>query len=147
MQPEVLLERAAAAHRPLCEQKGIHLEVQTQSNLPAVNVDPERMAQVLGNLFSNALRYTPADGQILLEAKATPLAVELHVQDNGSGIPIEDQPYVFERSFRADKARSHNSETGLGLAIAKSLVEAQGGSIRLESAPDPGAHFVISFPR
>jgi signal transduction histidine kinase len=146
MQPAVLLERAAAAHRPLCEQKGIHLELKTQPNLLTVVVDPERMAQVLGNLLSNALRYTPADGRIMLEARNTLQAVELHVHDNGSGIPIEDQPYVFERSFRADKARSHSSETGLGLAIAKSLVEAQGGRIRLENTSAPGAHFVISFP-
>ncbi len=146
MQPSVLLERAVAAYRPLSEQKGILLEMEAAPNLKEVQVDPERMAQVLGNLLSNALRYTPAGGRICLSSLSTADAIELHVKDNGPGVDPKDQPYIFHRFYRSDPSRPHDGETGLGLAIAKSLVEAHGGSIRLISLPSQGAHFVIRFP-
>ncbi len=147
MQPNVLLERAAIAHRPLCEQKGIQMELELKPDLPSILVDPERMAQVLGNLLANAIRYAPADGQIRLFARLLESKVELHVWDNGPGIALAEHKRVFDRFYRSDEARTHNGETGLGLAIARSLVEAQGGKILLESEPGLGAHFIISFPR
>jgi signal transduction histidine kinase len=147
VQPAALLENAAAAYRQLCDQRGIHLQVEIQPGThPAVFVDPQRMAQVLGNLLSNALRYTSPDGNILLKAQSTEKTIELHVEDDGPGIAPEDQPFVFDRFYRSQKSRPHNGETGLGLAIARSLIEAQGGSIRLDSSPDQGAHFIISLP-
>ena len=145
--PGVILERAASAYRPLCEQKGINLELRIEPNLPDVFVDPERMNQVLGNLLTNALRYTSANGHIVLGASGSLHDVELQVQDDGIGIPVEQQPFVFDRFYRADRARTHNNETGLGLAIAKSIVEAQGGTIRLQSVPGMGALFTISIPK
>jgi len=104
----------------------------------------ERMTQVLGNLMSNALRYTPPGGEIVLSADAGEEEVHLSVMDNGSGIKLEDLPYVFERSYRGDAARHQGEgETGLGLAIAKSLVEAMGGRISVKSTLRKGTTFTI----
>jgi signal transduction histidine kinase len=112
-----------------------------------VSVDVERMAQVLGNLMSNALRYTNPGGRITLTAAKSGNQVMLIVVDNGAGITPENLPFIFERSFRGDKARQHlEGETGLGLAIAKSLVEAQGGAISVKSEVDKGTTFTILLP-
>jgi signal transduction histidine kinase len=105
------------------------------------------MAQVLNNLMSNALRYTPQGGRIGLSAQAKRDTVCLHVQDSGVGIPPEDLPHIFERFYRADPARrQHERESGLGLAIARSLVEAHGGSISVQSALGQGTTFIIALP-
>ncbi len=112
--------------------------------LPAVSVDPERMAQVLDNLILNALRYTPQGGEIVLSACAGG-NVEFQVRDNGSGIAAEDLPHIFNRFYRGDKARQQNGKSGLGLAIARSIVEAHGGTIGAESAPVQGSTFTIGL--
>ena len=149
--PQALLERCAATHARLAEQKGIRLTVQAQPDLPPVNVDAERMAQVLGNLVTNALRHTPAGGQISLSAEAAANAadaaaggVRLRVQDTGEGIPPEALPRIFDRFYRVDDSRQRSgSESGLGLAIVRSLVEAHGGSISVQSAPGQGTTFSL----
>lgn len=144
--PAGLLRRIADACSIQAEQKGITLAVQTTPDLPEINIDHERMAQVLGNLMSNALRYTPPGGKIQLSASSTAGKVTIQVADTGRGIPAEDLPFVFGRSFRGDKARQQeNGESGLGLAIAKSLVEAQGGIISVTSQPGQGSTFTIEF--
>ncbi len=144
--PRALLERAEAAFRPQAMQKNISLIVQAAEDLPSVDVDPERMAQVLGNLLSNALRYTPAEGTITLSAVKEAERVILLVSDTGPGIAPEDLPYVFNRFYRADKSRHQTGESGLGLTIAKSLVEAHGGGISVESQPGNGTTFVLWLP-
>jgi two-component system, OmpR family, sensor histidine kinase BaeS len=145
--PEVLLQRAANAHRVQAEFKNITIAVEISPDLPEVSVDVERMAQVLGNLMSNALRYTNPGGRITLTAAKSGNQVMLIVADNGAGITPENLPFIFERSFRGDKARQHlEGETGLGLAIAKSLVEAQGGAISVKSEVDKGTTFTILLP-
>jgi signal transduction histidine kinase len=145
--PGELLRRAAGAHRVQAEQQEIAIQSEIAEDLPEVNVDVERMAQVLGNLMSNALRYTPAGGKITLSASQSNGEVWLRVADTGAGIAAEDLPYIFERSFRGDKARPlHNGESGLGLAIARSLVEAQRGRLAVESAPGEGTRFTIYLP-
>lgn len=110
-----------------------------------MEVDPERMAQVLGNLVSNAIRYTPEGGAIVLSAERSDGTILLKVHDNGPGIDPEDLPHIFERFYRSDKSRQQNGESGLGLAIARSIVEAHGGSIWAESPPQGGATFVIAL--
>jgi signal transduction histidine kinase len=120
--------------------------VQAAPNLPEVEVDEERMAQVLGNLLSNALRFTPAGGTIMLRADAHDTTVQLYVQDTGSGIAPEDLPYIFDRFYRADAAREHTGSSGLGLAIAKGIVEAHGGTIAADSTPGQGTTFTITLP-
>jgi two-component system sensor histidine kinase BaeS len=145
--PAVLLKRTACAHRVQAEQQDITIQVENAPGLPEIDVDVERMVQVLGNLMSNALRYTPPGGQITLASGQTGEQVWLSIADNGEGIPAEDLPYIFERSYRGDKARQHpEGESGLGLSIAKSLVEAQGGTISAASKTGKGTTFTIYIP-
>lgn len=145
--PGRLLRRAADAHRVRAEAKDIRLEVDAAENLPDIEVDVERMAQVLGNLMSNALRYTPEGGKVELSAGIVSGQVRLDVADTGPGIDAEDLPNIFARSYRGDQARRQESgETGLGLAIARSLVEAQGGTISVKSEKGAGTRFTILLP-
>lgn len=127
-----LLNHVAETYRHQAEQNQINLIVETEPNLPEIDLDPARMEQVLGNLVSNALRYTAAGGEIRLEAKQLNGSLIVSVIDNGSGIPADILPHIFERSFRGDASRS-GSESGLGLAIAKSIVELHDGTIQVES--------------
>ena len=145
--PRRLLERTAASHQFSAEQQGVSLQVKAGDDLPDIEVDPERMAQVLNNLVSNALRYTPAGGAVILTAETSADTVQLHVHDSGVGIPTEELPQVFERFYKGDAARSRNGgESGLGLAIARSLVEAHGGRISVTSRLGEGTTFTISLP-
>jgi two-component system sensor histidine kinase BaeS len=145
--PRTLLERAMSAHLPEAQQQGISIQVDASPDLPQVEVDPGRMAQVLENLVNNALRYTPEGGRIILSVKAEVNTINLRVQDNGVGIAPEDLPYVFDRFYRSDKARQrHGGESGLGLAIARSIVEAHGGSLSVESTLGEGTTFTIALP-
>jgi len=137
-----LLERVAEAYRHQAQLQQINLKVEIEPNLPEINLDPSRMEQVLGNLVSNALRYTAADGEIRLEAKQLNGSLSVSVIDNGSGIPAEILPHIFERSYRGDESRSGN-ESGLGLAIAKSIIELHGGHIRAESDKAGTRFFII----
>jgi signal transduction histidine kinase len=141
------LERTAVAHSALAAQRGIRIDLQIAPDLPLIDVDRERIAQVLANLVSNALRYTPEGGVITLSAGGLDGGrVQLQVGDTGPGIAPEHLPYVFKRFYRADDSRPSNGESGLGLAIAKSLVEAHGGTIQVESVVGQGATFTIVLP-
>jgi two-component system sensor histidine kinase BaeS len=168
--PSALLERTGLAYIDRAEQQGITLRVEPAEDLPSIAVDTDRMTQVLNNLVSNALRYTPEGGQITLSAahetknerpktKEEEGAVQpfvlrpssfvvLRVSDTGSGIAAEDLPFIFDRFYRADKARQRadSNESGLGLAIAKAIVEAHGGALAVESQPGAGTSFMISLP-
>ncbi len=144
--PGESLERVAASHSELAAQRGIRLEVQVAPDLPLVEVDRERIAQVLANLVGNALRYTPDGGVITLSAQPAGDRVLLRVSDTGPGIAPEHLPHVFKRFYRADASRPANGESGLGLAIAKSLVEANGGTIRVDCVPGQGATFTVALP-
>jgi signal transduction histidine kinase len=142
-----LLERLAAAYAPQAEARAIALQVSVESGLPEIVVDPERMIQVLGNLVINALRYTPPGGRIELSARWQGSAVALAVQDNGVGIAADALPHVFDRFYRGDPARNQqDGESGLGLAIAKSIVEAHGGKIELHSELGRGTTFMLLLP-
>lgn len=150
--PRELLERTAAAHQLRAEARQVALQVNAEASLPEVNVDPERMAQVLNNLVGNALRYTPAGGQITLAAMEMAAtkndnAVHLTVRDTGAGIAPDDLPRIFDRFYRGDASRQQPSgESGLGLAIARSIVELHGGTITAASAPGAGTTFTIALP-
>ena len=145
--PRELLERIAAAHQLRAQEHQITFQVNAEANLPEVNVDPERMAQVMNNLVGNALRYTPAGGQITLAATQNADQVYLTVQDTGAGIAPDDLPRIFDRSYRGDASRGQEAgESGLGLAIAKSIVEAHGGRIWAESQWGQGARFIFTLP-
>lgn len=147
VQPKDMLDRTAAAHLPQAQQSGIALNVDAAADLPPIYVDPERLAQVLGNLVGNAMRYTPEGEQITLAARQQAGALQITVQDTGVGIDRVDLPHIFDRFYRSDDARETNEgESGLGLAIAKSLVEAHGGTITVASTQGAGSTFTITLP-
>lgn len=147
VQPNLLLERTQQAYQPIAARQGVDLRLELPPSLPDINVDEGRMQQVLKNLVENALRYTPKGGTIRLGAKIAGLQVQFTVSDSGTGIDAGDLPYVFDRFYRADKAREGNSgKMGLGLAICKALVNAQGGKISAESAgKDQGTTMILAF--
>ncbi|MEZ4770073.1 MAG: ATP-binding protein [Caldilineales bacterium] len=144
--PQECLERTAAAHAALAAQHNIAIDVDASPDLPQIDVDRERIAQVLGNLVANALRYTPEGGRVTLSASSADEVVLMQVSDTGPGIDPEHLPFIFKRFYRADESRPANGESGLGLAIARSLVEAHGGTIRAENGVNGGAIFTISLP-
>jgi len=145
--PTALLENAAGTFQLAAGQKNIDLQIQAEPRLPLIKTDESRMAQVFSNLISNALRYTSAGGRIVLGAWQEEQVVILSVADDGPGIDPDDTPFIFNRFYRADSARSEeNGESGLGLAICKALVEAQGGEITVESTPGEGTCFIMRFP-
>ncbi len=110
--------------------------------------DPDRLRQVLANLIDNAIKYGRPDGRMAVSARAlSPGWIEVAVADDGSGIPAEAQPRIFERFYRVDKARSRDQGgTGLGLAIVKHVVQAHGGDVRIVSAPGEGTTFFFTLP-
>ena len=144
--PGDCLERTAASQAALAAHQSVEVRVQVAPNLPLIEADRERIAQVLGNLMSNALRYTPAGGTITLSAEAGAESVLLRVSDTGPGIEPDHLPHIFQRFYRADESRTTNDESGLGLAIAKSLVEAHGGTITVESTVGQGTTFTVALP-
>ena len=144
--PGECLERTAASQAALAAQQSVEVRVEVAPNLPLIEADRERIAQVLGNLMSNALRYTPEGGTITLSAEAAGESVLLRVSDTGPGIEPDHLPYIFQRFYRADESRTTNGESGLGLAIAKSLVEAHGGTITVESTVGQGTTFTVALP-
>jgi signal transduction histidine kinase len=152
--PQDLLERAASAYAAQAQGQNVSLQVEARQNLPLVEVDPDRMAQVLGNLVGNALRYTPEGGEILLSAEQHPGQITerldslfIFVRDTGAGIALEDLPHIFHRFYKGDKSRyPEEGESGLGLAIAKSIVELHGGAISADSTLNAGTTFTIQLP-
>ena len=127
------------------EEKSIAFETEVPPRLPRMRADRDRAIQVLTNLLSNALRYTPAQGSVRMSADATDGAVRFAVTDSGMGIAPEDLPRVFERFYRTDKSRSRAvGGSGIGLTISRALVEAMGGRIWAES-PGPGLGATFSF--
>ncbi|MCI0520178.1 MAG: ATP-binding protein [Chloroflexi bacterium] len=143
--PQVVLERLAARHAVAAQQAGVALRAEAGEGLPEINIDVERLSQAFDNLILNAFRHTPAGGEVVLSARALGAGVQFQVRDNGSGVSPEDLPYIFDRFYRGDKARSSTGVSGLGLAIARSIVAAHGGTIRAESQPGAGTTFTITL--
>jgi signal transduction histidine kinase len=143
--PRTLLEHAAAPFGHRAEQQNVRLEVDAAETLPEIRVDEARMIQVFGNLISNALRYTSDGGIISLSARADNGNVFLTVHDTGTGIPEQELSRIFDRFYRVDQSRSETGETGLGLAIAKAMVEAHGGTITVDSTCGQYTAFHITF--
>lgn len=139
-------ERAAEMLEPLLEEKKLHFVKDLAPDLPVRQLDPDRMNQVLYNLITNAIRYTTPGTAILLKTEGAGEKVRLTIADEGPGIPPEDLPHVFEQFYRGDKSRNRASGgSGIGLSLAKSFVEAQGGHIEARNRPQGGAEFVVEI--
>jgi len=145
--PKTLLDRAANLFQHKAEQQNVVIYVNASDDLPEIMVDEARMMQVMGNLISNALRYTPSEGEVTLSAEFSGSMVEISIHDTGVGIVAEELPNIFDRFHRTDSSRhSESGESGLGLAIVKALVELHGGSTSAESTPGKGTAIHLLFP-
>ncbi|SEM97412.1 two-component system histidine kinase PnpS [Lihuaxuella thermophila] len=141
-----LIQSAVKTIEDQVRAKGQRLEVHIEEPFE-IEVDPDRFRQIILNLLSNAMNYTPQGGSITLDVSREPHRFRLKVTDTGVGIPPEDLPRIFERFYRVDKARSRDSGgTGLGLAIVKHLVEVHNGEIDVKSKVGTGTTFTLSFP-
>lgn len=149
---EELLAQVAAAHQARAETAEVALTVQPSPPdrpVPGLTADPVRLRQAIGNLVSNAVRHTPAGGQVTLRAygSASGDAVLVDVSDTGTGIPAADLAHVFDRFWRGEKSRSRRTGgSGLGLAIVRKLTEAHGGTATAASVPGEGSVFTLRLP-
>lgn len=148
-----LLADVATSFSPQAESAGVHLCVEADESVPlTLYGDPGRLDQVLSNLVGNALRHTPPEGSITLDAQRVQNGageqIQLTVADTGDGINPDDLPFIFDRFWRGDRARTHKEGTGsgLGLAITGQLVKAHGGTITVASAIGSGTTFTITLP-
>ncbi|MHB8112155.1 MAG: hypothetical protein A2X24_12820 [Chloroflexi bacterium GWB2_54_36] len=145
--PAAALDHTAEVFQHHVGQKGVALRVEVESGLPTVRVDEARFMQVMDNLISNALRYTPEGGVITLGARQQKNGIEFSVSDTGSGIEPAALPLIFDRFQRGDQSRhADGNESGLGLAIVKALVEAHDGKVTAESVVGRGATIRLWFP-
>jgi len=145
--PVPILQQTVAALAPLATGHQVQLDLNIKGDLPRVNLDPDRLTQILGNLINNAIQVLPPGGKIELSAGEDNEQLILQVIDDGPGISAEDLPRLFDRSFRTDKSRqSENGSSGLGLAITKKLVEGMRGKITVDSSLKKGTLFNLVFP-
>ncbi len=128
-------------------ERDVALQLTAPAATPLVDVDPQRLEQIIGNLVDNGLRYTPGGGHVQLAVSVSATAVELSVADTGPGVSAEEVGRVFDRFWRGEKSRARSGGgAGLGLAIVRQLVEAQGGKARAVNRPGGGFEIVIAFP-
>jgi len=142
-----LAERALSLFAAEAQEKNIALTLEAAPGLPTVQADPQRVSQVLGNLLANALKYVPANGQVRVTVEPKAGGVEVAVVDNGPGVPEADLPHLFDRFWRGEKSRARASGgAGLGLAIARQLIEAQDGTITAANVPGGGLRVAFWLP-
>jgi len=143
----VIARYAIDGLRGAAEAAGLTIEAALPEELPLVQGDPIRLRQMVGNLIENAIKYTPAGGRIRLEAHAQGEQVILRVSDTGRGIPAADQPYLFDKFYRASNVPDDSPGTGLGLSIVKSIVDNHRGRIWVDSKLGEGATFSVVLPK
>ena len=139
-----LAERLAERFRTQSKRHTILVDFPVK--FPVILADENRIGQVLSNLISNALKYAP-DGEIRIQGQVRPEQVIITVSDQGPGIDPADIPYIFDRFYRSDKAVRKTKGAGLGLYLAKAIIEAHGGRIWVDSQPGSGARVCFSLPR
>lgn len=141
-----LVQKALKPFRAEIESKNLHVSLQGGSAV--IPLDQDKIYQALFNLLSNAVKYTEDNGTISIEILKTPRFVVLRITDDGIGVAENELPFIFERFYRTDKSRSrHTGGAGIGLAIVKSIVEAHGGKVSVESQPNAGSCFEVALPR
>lgn len=147
IQLEPVLEKVQHKFQQLANLQKVNLALEGNRPLPRVRGDEDRLEQVLTNLVDNALRYSPAGGQIVIKTETTGEGLLVSVADQGPGIPEDELPYIWERFYKVDKARSRKGAgTGLGLAIARNIIESHGGRIWVESKVGEGTTFKFTIP-
>jgi len=148
MQITTIIGQVAAQFEPQFNAKEVRLAIHIPPDLPTIVADPDRLEQIMINLLSNALRYTPMYGHVTIFAEVHDFFVQIGIRDTGIGISAEHLPHIFERFYRVDKSRARQSGgTGIGLTITRHLVYAQGGEIWVESAGlGRGSTFHITLP-
>jgi signal transduction histidine kinase len=127
-------------------QKGLRWEVHVPPALPVIVMDPDRMAQAMGNILSNATKFTPAGGKVTIAVNLEEGKLSLEVIDTGPGIPTEEQTKIFQPFYRGSQGRRIVEGMGLGLNIARDILIAHGGDIKVESAPGTGSRFTLQIP-
>jgi signal transduction histidine kinase len=147
-----MISDTISSFHPQAERKGVRLAGEILDDVDPVLANPPKLQRVLHNLVSNALRHTPPDGTVTLRAAPEGGVARIEVSDTGEGIPAEDLPRVFDRSFRGEQSRTRSEKedapgAGLGLAIARGLVEAHGGTLAVESDPGHGSRFRFTLKR
>jgi two-component system sensor histidine kinase BaeS len=131
----------------LATRQSVTIEGSVAPGIDPVLMDVKRIGRVLNNLLTNALQHTPGGGKVTVHAFPAPQGVLVEVNDTGEGISADDQPHIFERFFRGEKSRSHlTGGAGLGLAIARGIIEAHHGQIGVENVPGGGARFFFVIP-
>ena len=141
----LLIEETVKQLGPQAERRQLSIRKELVPNLLSVSVDVERMRQVIINLVHNAIKFTNPGGKIVVSTQVQDSLVILDISDNGVGIAKNDLPHVFERFYKVDRARSGGG-TGMGLAIAKHVIEAHGGNIWVQSEEGKGSTFSLSLP-
>ena len=142
------LDHTISILRPNADKAGVVLSLRCPDNIPSVTIDRDRMSQVMVNLMDNAIKYSPADSEVIIEvSRPDESNVEIRVIDQGTGMPDSELSRVFERFYRVEKGRTaRHGGRGLGLAIAKQIVEAHCGDITVSSQIDHGSVFTITLP-
>jgi signal transduction histidine kinase len=127
-------------------QKGLTWQTDISPDLPVVKLDPDRMAQAIGNILSNAIKFTPAGGKVSTAVQVADSQLLIQVEDNGPGIPVTEQEKIFQPFIRGSQGRRIVEGMGLGLSIAREIILAHGGAIKLESTPGDGSRFTLKLP-
>jgi signal transduction histidine kinase len=145
--PEKLLQDIKKAYNHQAKQKKVALSLKVAADLPEIEIDPQRMREVISNILDNALRYTPEGGNISLSAEIVENSIEMKFRDSGPGVAADELDKIFERFYRTETSRTREEGgSGLGFAIAKSIVERHNGRIWAESSPGTGLTVVIRIP-
>lgn len=146
-EPDMLLLGAYETYLPLAKEKGLSLSLSLpETDVPSMQLDKDRITQVLSILLDNALSYTPAPGQVRLELTLGRSSARFSVSDTGPGVPDEEKIKIFQRFHRGQRDRSDRSHFGLGLCIASQMVKLHGGKLWVEDAPGGGAEFIVQLP-
>ncbi|WP_318936970.1 ATP-binding protein [Oceanobacillus halotolerans] len=147
---DTFIDRIIRKFNGIAEENQVELKVSKQLQVDAVYMDADRIEQVFTNLIDNAIRHTGESGYVHVMIESDENDFSVSIEDNGSGIPEDDLPFVFERFYKADKSRTRNKKkkgTGLGLAIAKNIIDAHNGVISVNSRLDEGTTFTFRIPR
>jgi len=146
VRPRELIDETVRAHELMASERGQRLISECPDGMPPAYLDRSRMLQVLGNLVSNAIRYSPERTDVVVACAHEDGAVRFRVVDRGPGVPPEERERIFDRFYRGERTRDGVTGSGLGLAIARGIVELHGGRIWMEPASPEGSAFVVTVP-